>query len=274
MPELPEIENYRVLLTERLAGDRIIGAQVLQEKFLNVSAEQFDEALMNRTIWFVERRGKHLLLHLDNGKRLLAQLHAGESLFYGQGEERPQSEAQIIIHLEKGSLYVAGMRQGFVHLLSVKETQQALAELGPDPLDKRLTLEKFVQLFRKKRGALKAALADQQVISGIGSFYADEIAFAAAVRPDIKIPLIQEDAWQRLYEAMHVVLKDAAAKGGSMEQPLTMDDKLTGGYYLQRRVYERAGEACGTCGTPIEVVGTAARKAFVCPSCQPEQVES
>ncbi|WP_341277873.1 DNA-formamidopyrimidine glycosylase family protein [Paenibacillus sp. FSL H8-0537] len=274
MPELPEIENYRVILTERLAGDRITGVQVLQEKLLNVSAEQFDEALTNRTIWFVERRGKHLLLHLDNGKRLFAQLDAGASLFYGQGDERPQSEAQIVIQLETGSLYVVGMRQGFVHLLSVKETGQVLAELGPDPLDKRLTLEKFTQLFRKKRGALKAAMADQQVISGIGSFYADEIAYAAAVRPDIKIPLIQEEAWKRLYEAMHAVLKEAAGKGGSVEQPLTMDDKLTGGYYTQRRVYERAGEACGTCGTPIEVVGTAARKAFVCPSCQPEQEES
>ncbi|GLX68118.1 DNA-formamidopyrimidine glycosylase [Paenibacillus glycanilyticus] len=271
MPELPEMEHYRLRLSELIIGSPITATEVTRDKSINIAPEQFEAELVGRTIWFVERRGKHLLFHLDNGKRLVLHLMLGGTLFYGSEEERPDRTVQVTIRFGAGNLYFIGLRLGYLHLMSVKEADAKLSELGPDPFDKRLTQERFKELFKKKRGALKTALVDQHVLSGIGNCYADEIAFDAKVRPDAKIPSLTDETWARLYGSMHSVLREAFAKGGYMEQPLTAGDTLTGGYNEHCKVYDRGGEPCLACGTAIEQFEVSSRKAFACPVCQKEQ---
>ncbi|MFD1954772.1 DNA-formamidopyrimidine glycosylase [Paenibacillus thailandensis] len=270
MPELPEMETYRKLLNEQIAGTVITGTEVTREKSINVSPEAFNEQLTGRTVWYVERRGKHLIFHLDNGKRLELHLMLGGFLFFGREEDKPDRTAQVTLRFDKGNLYFMGLRLGHLHLLSVKEVEGALSKLGPDPFDKRLTSEKFAALFDKKRGSLKASLVDQHVIAGIGNCYADEIAYTASIRPDAKIPLLRDEDWERLHRSMHSVLKEAISRGGYMDQPLTATDVLTGGYESVFQVYERAGETCGRCGGTIEQIEVASRKAYLCPGCQKE----
>ncbi|MFX3635249.1 MAG: bifunctional DNA-formamidopyrimidine glycosylase/DNA-(apurinic or apyrimidinic site) lyase [Candidatus Pristimantibacillus sp.] len=270
MPELPEMETYRQLLTDQIAGSQITGTEVTREKSINVSPEQFNNELVGRTVWFVERRGKHVLLHLDNGKRLLLHLMLGGSLFYGTEEERPDRTVQVTIRFASGNLYFIGLRLGYLHLLSVKEVEAKLAGLGPDPFDKHLSIERFIARFDKKRSSIKSALVDQNVIAGIGNCYADEIVYAAGVRPDAKIPFIEQSTWERLYNAMHSVLKEGVARGGYMEQPFTSNDQLTGGFNDHCQVYDRAEQPCFICGTPIEQIEVSSRKAFLCPTCQKE----
>lgn len=270
MPELPEMETYRKLLNDEIAGALITGTEVTREKSINVTPEQFDEQLRGRSIWYIERRGKHLIFHLDNGKRLELHLMLGGFMFFGQEEDKPDRSAQVTLRLDRGNLYFMGLRLGHLHLMSVKEVEGALSGLGPDPFDKRLTPEKFASLFDKKRGSLKASLVDQHVIAGIGNCYADEIAYAASIRPDAKIPLLQDADWERLHRSMHSVLKEAISRGGYMEQPLTVADTLTGGYDDLCQVYDRAGETCNRCGGTIEQIEVSSRKAFLCPSCQKE----
>ncbi|QAY66042.1 bifunctional DNA-formamidopyrimidine glycosylase/DNA-(apurinic or apyrimidinic site) lyase [Paenibacillus protaetiae] len=270
MPELPEMETYRKLLNEQIAGAVITGTEVTRDKSINVSPDEFQQMLVGRTIWYVERRGKHLIFHLDNGKRLELHLMLGGSMFFGSEEEKPDRTIQVTIRFEHGNLYFIGLRLGHLHLLSVKELEGALAKLGPDPFDKRLNAAKFADLFAKKRGTLKASLVDQQVLSGIGNCYADEIVYAASIRPDAKIPTLESGDWERLHTSMHSVLKEAIARGGYMDQPFTAADTLTGGYDELCQVYDRAGESCRRCGSTIEQIEVASRKAFVCPSCQKE----
>ncbi|WP_127491271.1 DNA-formamidopyrimidine glycosylase [Paenibacillus glycanilyticus] len=271
MPELPEMEHYRLRLSELIIGSPITGTEVTRDKSININAGQFEAELVGRTIWFVERRGKHLLFHLDNGKRLVLHLMLGGTLFFGSDEERPDRTVQVTIRFATGNLYFIGLRLGYLHFMSVKEADAKLSELGPDPFDKRLTLERFKARFDKKRGALKTALVDQHVLSGIGNCYADEIAFAAKIRPDAKIPSLTDETWDRVYNSMHIVLKEAISKGGYMEQPLTAGDTITGGFNDHCQVYDRGGEPCFVCGTAIEQFEISSRKAFVCPVCQKEQ---
>ncbi|MBD2847965.1 Fpg/Nei family DNA glycosylase [Paenibacillus sp. IB182496] len=271
MPEWPEMETYRTLLSEKLVGDTIVGTEVTRAKSINVPAEQFDKELTGRVVWYVERRGKNLLLHLDNGRRLLLHLMLGGSMYYGQEEEdRPSRTVQVTLRLTRGSLYFIGLRLGYLHLLSVREVEAQLEGLGPEPFDKRMTAERFRACFKGKRGTVKSALTDQHVIAGIGNCYADEIAFAAGVRPSARIPELAEADWERLYAGMMAVLPEAAALGGYMEQPFTHDDKLTGTYNAHCKVYDREGEPCLTCGSPIVRTQVSSRKAFYCPVCQGE----
>jgi formamidopyrimidine-DNA glycosylase len=158
-----------------------------------------------------------------------------------------------------------------MQLLSVKEVEEKLGRLGPDPFEKRLTAARFIDRFAKKRGSLKAALMDQTMISGIGSVYADEICFEAEVRPDAKIPVLQRETWERLYVSMHRVLKEAISKGGAGEQPFAAGDNLTGGYHAHFNVYNREGQMCPRCGATIVKMDVSTRKAYVCLSCQKDQ---
>lgn len=280
MPEYPEMEHYRKLLAERIAGQPIMKVLVTRPKSINVPVETFEQELVGRTVWFVERRGKMILFHLDNGKRLLLHLMLGGLIRYeshtlltpeGLPQERPDRSVQVTLGFPAGDVCFIGLRLGYLHLLTVKETLARLADLGPEPFDARLTLDKFKERFKGKRGSLKTSFVDQHVIAGIGNCYADEIAFEAGLRPDARISTIEPESWERLYNAMHAVLNDAVAHGGYMELPFANDDTVTGGYNERCRVYDRGGEPCPRCDGTIVQTELNARKLFYCPSCQKDR---
>ncbi|RAP78713.1 endonuclease VIII [Paenibacillus montanisoli] len=274
MPEWPEMEHYRNMLAERISGQPITNVLVTRQKSINVPVDEFRQELVGRVVWFVEHRGKMLLFHLDNGKRLVLHLMLGGMIRYeskaGDGE-RPDRTVQVTIGFPQGELCFIGLRLGYIHLLTVKEAVARLAELGPEPFDKRLTLEKFKERFKGRRGSLKTALVEQRVIAGIGNCYADEIAFEAGVRPTAKLSAIEPETWERLYRAMHKVLQDALSYGGYMEMPLTNEDTVTGGYNDHCMVYDRGGQPCLKCGEAIVQEELNSRKVFYCPSCQKDR---
>jgi formamidopyrimidine-DNA glycosylase len=269
MPEWPEMENYRKLLAERVTDQKISRVEVNREKTINEPEDLFRSSLTGRRILFLERRGKHLVFHLDDGTRLLLHLMLGGWLAYGIEGPRADSEFQVIIGFENGeNVYFGGLRLGYLHRLSAKETNAQLKNLGPDPFDPRLTQEAFRTRLSARRGKLKPAMTDQKLISGIGNCYADEICFDAQIHPEVPASSLNAEEADRLYQSMRNVLTDALTHGGYMERPFTEDDELTGGYDEMCRVYDREGEPCVRCGTPIEKGETAGRKMFHCPHCQ------
>ncbi|MBD2869813.1 Fpg/Nei family DNA glycosylase [Paenibacillus arenilitoris] len=271
MQELPELDVYRAKLAEQFAGAQITGIEVLKEKVSQTGTDQLERDIALKALWFVERRGKHLVFHLDNGKRLLVQLSHGAYLYAGSEEDKPGRTASAKIRFGDRILYLVGLKTGDLQLLSVKEVEERLGALGPDPFDKRLTLEKFIARFAKKRGAIKSALMDQTVITGIGTVYSDEICHDAAIRPDAKIPSLGQDAWERLYQSMHKILKEAISYGGAGVHPFSEGDELTGGYSRHLKVFDREGEPCGQTGSAIETVDVSGRKAYFSPGFQTNQ---
>jgi formamidopyrimidine-DNA glycosylase len=212
-----------------------------------------------------------LVFHLDSGKRLLLHLMLGGMIHFGDETDKPDRSVQAAIGFPTGVMSFIGLRLGYIHLLTAKEVEARLSELGPDPFDVRLTSERFRLRFKGKRGTLKSALVDQHVLSGIGNCYADEIAFAAEVRPDARINDLAPDTWDRLYGATRSVLREAASLGGYMDMPLFTGDTLTGGYNEHCRVYDRGGESCPRCGGIIEQGEVGGRKFFSCRSCQKDR---
>ncbi|CAM4284787.1 endonuclease VIII [Paenibacillus alkaliterrae] len=271
MLELPELDIYRTLLAEQFAGAQITGIEVINAKTFQASQEQWDRDIVLKSVWFVERRGKFLLFHLDNGKRLRIHLGQGAYLYKGSEDDHPGRSAQVKLHFGERILYFVGLRTDDMQLLTAREVEEQLGNLGPDPFQKSLTLNRFIERFSRKRGSIKTALMDQNVISGIGTVYSDEICFAAAVRPDAKISVFERESWARLYESMHKVLKEAVSCGGIGVHPFSADDQLTGGYASQLQVYNREGQICEESGTTIEKIDVSGRKAFVSPGFQQDQ---
>src|SRR5690606_16206611 len=75
MPELPEVETVRRQLEAELVGRVIKGVRVLLPRILkNASPAELAERLIGRRLAAVERRGKFLLLQLDDGASLIVHL--------------------------------------------------------------------------------------------------------------------------------------------------------------------------------------------------------
>ena len=269
MPEWPEMENYRKLLSERLSGSKMTRVVVNRAKSVNEPVEIFCQSLLDRSMLFIERRGKFLNFHLDDGNRLLLHLMLGGWLAYGPQGPKPDDQFEVILGFDSGNnLYFGGLRLGYLHRLSAKQVKEKWQDLGPEPLDPRLTEERFRQRLQASRSKLKSALTNQKLVAGIGNCYSDEICFDACLHPAAAIPALDEEASGRLYVSMHKVLGDAYANGGYMDRPFSPDDTLTGGYDDKCRVYDRGGEPCVRCGAPIEQGELSGRKMFHCPNCQ------
>ncbi|RIX53607.1 Fpg/Nei family DNA glycosylase [Paenibacillus nanensis] len=270
MQELPELDIYRAMIAERFAGAQITGMTIHSDQLFQ-DGQASEQDIVGQTIWFVERRAQHLIFHLDNGKRLLIHLSEGANVYSSSvspEETEDPSQASIVIRFGERQLAFYGLRAGDAALMSVKSLEAYMKEFGPDPLDKRLTLNRFIERFAKKRSALKTALIDDRIISGIGTVYSDEIAFEARLRPEVKVSSLNQEEWERLYAAVGTVLRDSITHGGAASKPLFEGDILTGGYAERLRVYNRDGHACERCGGTVRKLTVGGRKAYACDTCQ------
>jgi formamidopyrimidine-DNA glycosylase len=137
---------------------------------------------------------------------------------------------------------------------------------GADPL--AVTAEEFVQLFHPRRLAIKAALLNQKLLSGVGNIYADESLFRAGIRPRRVSGRLTRRELDRLRLALREVLEDAIRLGGSSVSDYVDADGERGFFQLEHCVYLRTGLPCLRCQTPIRRIVLAGRGTHYCPNCQ------
>ncbi|RFU64761.1 Fpg/Nei family DNA glycosylase [Peribacillus glennii] len=268
MPELPEMENYRLLLSEKITGRVITGVHINREKSINVSILLFCDKVMNQTVARIERRAKHLLFHLQNGRVLLLHLMLGGWIYFGREEDKPERTIKVQLCFGDHHLYFIGLRLGYLHLYDGDSARQQLSDLGPEPLNGDFTLDMFLKMTAGKRGRLKMKLVDQQFISGIGNCYSDEICFHAKVLPTRDMNDLAQPEITQLYHSIRFILQQAIKHGGYMENPVYKGDSITGGSDALCKVYDREGEKCSRCGAVIIKEIVSSRKVFYCGSCQ------
>jgi formamidopyrimidine-DNA glycosylase len=268
MPELPEMENYKRLLMEKIANKTITDVQVNREKSINVSPDFFIKTVRVQKVLQVERRAKHLVFHLENGYRLLLHLMLGGLMYFGREEDKLDRTVQIQLSFGEENLYFIGLRLGYLHLLSESEVNKELEALGPEPLDINFSLDAFLKLMEGKRGRIKTTLIDQEFLSGIGNCYSDEICFDAQIRPTKGMDELTNEDGIRLFNSIRHVLNFGINNGGYMEQPFFSGDVKTGGVRKLLKVYDRGGEKCFRCGNLIIKEEISSRKCFYCKGCQ------
>lgn len=268
MPELPEMETYKKLLSEKVTGKIITDIEINREKSINVSSLEFVQEVKGKQIIKIDRRAKHLIFRLNSGKNLLLHLMLGGWMYVGNEHDNPDRTKQVILSFGDMNLYFIGLRLGYLHFLDEQDLQQKLSDLGPEPLESSFTFNHFKNILQSKRGNLKTTLVNQKNISGIGNLYSDEICFASKVKPAVTVGSLDEDSIFSVYNSMHTVLQSAVSLGGYMEDPLFLGDQHTGGYNNHILVYDREGEKCRRCGGTIIKIELNSRKCFYCPDCQ------
>jgi formamidopyrimidine-DNA glycosylase len=137
---------------------------------------------------------------------------------------------------------------------------------GREPLT--VPLEDFIALFRGRKTPIKAALLNQSLLHGVGNIYADESLFRAGIRPRRQAGRLTRAELTRLRRALIEVLRQAIKLGGSSVSDYVDADGVRGFFQLRHKVYQRTGEPCFVCATPIKRIVIAGRSTHFCPSCQ------
>jgi formamidopyrimidine-DNA glycosylase len=266
MPELPEVEVARRSLDLTIAGRRIAAADIVKPQALRSHRPpQAARILVGQTIRGVARRGKALLFHLDGGWVLTFQF-ALWGLVRVVEEAVPDAMTAVVLRLDDGrAIEFRELQLSSLNLYPAADFDRVpfFASMGIDPLDPRLTPARFRQAVAG-RGAIRNLLSDQTRLAGIGNLWAQEILFAAGLRPGRKAETLGDDAWGRLYRSTRSVLRRGVRAGGEPE--FTDAAGRRGRYRLA--VYGRGGQPCRVCGSRIATGRVGGRPIAYCPSCQ------
>ena len=270
MPELPEVETVASSLRHLLVGRTIVEVSVdWPRSVARPAIEEFATRIAGRTVVSVDRRGKYVVVELDQGY-LLIHLKMSGRLWVVPGDEPLDKHTHVIFCLDDGQeLRFHDTRKfGRVHL--VADPQEVTAALGPEPLADDFSLDDMRRLLAHRKGRLKSLLLNQQFLAGLGNIYADEALFAARLHPLRRADSLSPDEQARLYEAIRTILKQAVAAQGT-----TLDDGgytdahgQAGAYQEQIAVYGRKGQPCLRCQTPVGRIVVGARSTYFCPHCQ------
>jgi len=273
VPELPEVETIRQTLAPHLLGRHVTGLEVFQAKFLrNATPAEFAQAVIGQEICALQRRGKYLLLELASGDAVVVHLRMTGRLLLCHSNQERERHTHVVLILDDGrELRYADQRTfgGFFLVRAAGTgTPRGLATLGPEPLGPAFSQRYLSALAAKRRLPIKGLLLNQELIAGIGNIYADESLFRAGIDPRRPANSLSQTEVRRLHRAIRQVLQDGISKHGTTFSDYVDGEGRPGDFVNYLNVYQRAGEPCRRCGTPIQKVRCAARGTHFCPQCQ------
>jgi formamidopyrimidine-DNA glycosylase len=274
MPELPEVETIARLLRPVAVGHRIAGVEVLWPRTVDrPPLSEFHEAIQGVTITDVTRRGKFIVVRMDSDWALLVHLRMSGRFVLRPPRSEPSDleHTRAIIHLENGQSIDFIDPRKFGRFYLVRDSEEVLSGLGPEPLGPNMTAERFTLLLRERRGEIKRLLLNQQFVAGMGNIYASEILWQAGIHPQRRACDLTELEGRRLYQAMVSVLRGGIKHGGTSleDRQYVYPNGDTGDHQEYLRVYDRAGEVCQRCGYEVQRIIQGQRSTYYCPVCQP-----
>jgi len=260
MPELPEVETVVRSVAAHLAGRRIVSSSFTSRFVTPGNRSKLTQRLAGRRIESVTRRGKFILIALDQGTLTVHLGMTGKLLVDGEAGEHTHG----VFHLDEGLLLYHDPRQ-FGRIEWSPGTPPRVARLGPEPLE--IGFEEFrARLKRKTR--MKALLLNQTFLAGLGNIYADESLFAAGIHPLAVADRLSAARARKLYDAIRGILTHAIKLGGSSISDYVNARGERGWFQMEHRAYGREGEPCANCGRPIRKILVAQRGTHYCPHCQ------
>ncbi|MEW6165570.1 MAG: bifunctional DNA-formamidopyrimidine glycosylase/DNA-(apurinic or apyrimidinic site) lyase [Pseudomonadota bacterium] len=269
MPELPEVEVTRRGIAGRLEGRR------LERAILRVPALRYPlpdglaRRLASRPLLAAKRRGKYLLLDLDGGHLLIHLGMSGSLRFVAPGTP-PERHDHADFIFGDDALRLTDPRR-FGALLWLEGDPLAhplLAKLGIEPLTRAFTPAWLQRALRGKSMAIKPALMDAGLVVGVGNIYAAESLFDAGIDPRRAAGAVSLARLERLVPAVKATLRAAIRAGGSTLRDFCNTEGGMGHFQTRHKVYDRAGEPCVRCGTPVRQIRQGQRSTFFCPRCQ------
>ena len=266
MPELPEVQTVVTTLSPRLVGGTFRRVVHLRADIVRPCGFDLATALTRRTVSAITRRGKRIVIALDDGNAFYFHLGMTGQLTIAAPAAAVEPHTHFIADLtDQTQLRFRDPRRfGGIFWLGTDPSRDD--RMGPEPLT--MTPTQLAAKLSATTRAVKNALMDQCVVAGLGNIYVDESLFASGIHPLKRADRLEADEVARLNKAIKAVLKRAIRHRGSSLRDYVDADGAPGGFQNLHRVYAREGKPCATCRTPIKRVVLGGRSTHWCPTCQ------
>ncbi len=274
MPELPEVETVVRGLREVICDKTIDEVEVLEDMIIGYPQEisEFKSTLQNKKITGMGRRGKYIILELQENFLLIIHLRMTGKLLLKKREKEKDKHTRVILRLKQGvDIHFNNVRKfGRMYLVEENSTQHAggFDNLGPEPLSSNFTPETLQKIISHKTASIKSTLLDQKNIAGLGNIYTDEALYRAGIRPDKTANKLKEQEVEKLYEAIVTVLKAGIKFKGTSFSDYVNALGESGDFQEKLMVYGKEGDKCSRCSCEITKTKISGRSTHYCPDCQ------
>ena len=274
MPELPEVETMVRGLRPAMLGAVIRQVEVLDPFLIyGIHPDEIIQTLSDKEVMAVHRRGKWVLLELTTGPVLVIEPRMTGG-FWLVPPDRPE-HARVVFHTTVAPYkiwFCDTRRLGRIRLYDHLEAASAAIAKSQAEDALAISLEVLADRLKKTTRPIKPTLMDQNIVSGVGNIYADEILFASRIHPEQPSDTLKPAQVQLIHKNMTVILNRAIeAEGTSFDAGYRTVLGLEGGFLAINAMYGHGGEPCPACQTPIvktQITGLVNRPTHFCPKCQ------
>jgi formamidopyrimidine-DNA glycosylase len=256
VPELPEVQAAVDVLRRRAQGRVIARLRLLHPSLRRRVSPRVLRTLAGTRVTGVERRGKHQLLHLDDGRVLHVHFRMNGDWEAGPADAPLPRFARAALDFTDGTRLVLRDSRALATLDVHPAGVELALGLGPDAADPSWTAEQLGEALAARRGPIKPALLDQKLVAGLGNIYAAESLWRARIDPRASARDLTPPRVRKLRQAIAKVLDRATGSRYTDDDRVKLD------------VYDREGKPCRRCRTPIERIVQAGRSTYFCPVCQ------
>jgi endonuclease VIII len=262
MPEGDTIYRTAVQLRSVLAG------QTICEATSQVGGPD-PHSLVGRRVEAIEARGKHLLIHLDDGQAIHSHMGMTGSWHVYRSDQawlKPARRAHLVLHLPAAVCVCFTPKTLEILTAHGVRRHPYLSRLGPDLLSERFGVQDVVQRLRQRSDLpVGEAVMDQTLVCGIGNVYKSELLFLQRLDPFCRVGDLSDSQLEQLVQSARQLMR-RNLQGSRRTTRFGRDGQ-------RLWVYGRSGEKCLQCGSIIRMrrQGGLGRSTYWCPTCQSSQ---
>jgi len=272
MPELPEVEVTRRGVAPHLERQVVTGVVMRRDGLRWPFPVDLPTLLSGSVIRSTGRRGKYLLIHFDHGT-LIIHLGMSGHLRVLPNHIVPEKHDHFDLLVGEQLLRLHDPRR-FGAVLWHDQSEGAienhalLRNLGAEPLQDGFSAQLLYQSTRNRHAAIKQVLLAGDIVDGVGNIYASESLFRAGINPKLPANRIGITRYEKLAQAIQVILAAAIEQGGSTLRDFVAVNGQSGYFQQNYFVYNRDGQSCRVCNAEVRQIKQGQRSTFYCANCQ------
>ena len=271
MPELPEVETVKRVLLPIVKGRTIVKIDINRKTIINNKEDEFVSYYTNEKFLDITRIGKFLIFHLTNDKVLISHLRMEGKYIELLESDQDTKYARVVFHLDNNHKLCYDDSRSFGRMIINDEKhykeEKELAKLGPEPFSVD-NVSELINKTKKMSLPIKTALLSQELVTGLGNIYVDEVLFASKIHPLTPAKLITKGEWEKIIKESKRILNAAIEAGGSTIKSYHPGKDIDGNFQTSLLAYGRNGQKCVVCHTNMRFIKVNGRGTTFCPHCQ------
>jgi formamidopyrimidine-DNA glycosylase len=272
MPEMPEVETLARQLRKTIIGKTVSEIYLSGSPLRRPIADTFARTLEGRTIKKIMRSGKYLVLAMDPKAYWLIHLGMSGRILYHAQKIDYHKHTHVVVRFGDATAleYRDPRRFGLMEAYEVQRFNliPEIRALGIDPLAPDFKVQRFWPLLQRSSREIKSFLLDQRKLAGLGNIYVCESLFRAGIHPARFCFAVGFEETKHLIRAIKEILRTAIRNKGTTFSDFMHSDGGTGQNQRFLMVFQREGEKCFQCNTPIRRIRQGNRSSFYCSHCQ------